>query len=346
MFVKKLITLAASLAAVSFGALASADTIVFKNGDRLTGTVLEMTDGKIKFKPAAIGAEVLIDSVDISTFSTDGLIDLQLADGTIVKQKVDAAGDGRVSFTGAAGAQEVGLTDLKSINPRTGWKGNIRGGFIINRGNTDNESFNAGFDLWRRSEQDRYKFGGQYSLTNSEDSEGDKSATTDNWTVFGQYDYFFNEKLYGYGRVQVDHDRIAELQYRITPGVGLGYQWHEDAVWNFNTEGGVAYVYEKYEEPDDATPDFDDDDAYLALRLAYHYDRKLNDKVLLFHNLEYLPGLDDLGNFQINTDIGLRTALTANMFSEFKFELRHDSQPAEGSKDNDLRYIFAIGWQF
>jgi len=342
--VKSAIKLAA-LAAISFGAtFAAADTITFKNGDKLTGTVVEMIDGKIKFKSPAVG-EIVIDSLDVSTFSTDGLIDLQLADGTIVKQQVSAGEEGKISVSSEAGAQQYDISSIKGINPRTGWNGSLVGGFIINRGNTENESYRAAFDINRRSEQDRIRFGGAYNLTRESDDDGGKTSTVDNWFTFGQYDYFFNEKLYGYARLQVDHDRIAALEYRITPSLGLGYQWVEGPVWNFNTEGGVAYVYEKYEDNDDI-PDFDDDDSYVALRLAYHYDRRLNDKVLLFHNLEYIPAIDDLNNFQINTDLGIRADLTAKMFAEFKFELKHDSTPAAGAKENDFRYIFGIGWAF
>lgn len=323
---------------------AFADVIVFKNGDKISGKIVEMRDGKLRISSAVAG-EVIVDTVDVATFSTDDLIDVQLADGTIVKQKVEPVGDGRVAIVGEAGTQEVALGQLKSINPRTGWTGNVRGGLVINSGNTNNESYHAAFDLRRRSEIDRYTFGGEYNLERSEDSDGDKIRTTDNWKAFGQYDYFFNEKLYGFGRLQVEHDAIAALEYRIAPSIGLGYQWHESPVWNFSTEAGVAYVYEKYEDQDD-DPNFDDDDSYMAVRLAYHYDRKLNDRLLLFHNLEYLPGLDDINNFNLNTDIGLRTDLTKSMFAEFKFEWRHDSQPAAGSRDNDLRYIVAVGWAF
>lgn len=347
--VKRSMIAAAALAAATVVAgvgagTASADVIVFKNGDKITGKIVEMRDGKLRMTSAVAG-DVIVDTVDVATFSTDDLIDVQLADGTIVKQKVDPVGDGRIAISSEAGVQEVSLADLKSINPRTNWTGNVRGGLVINSGNTNNETYHAAFDLGRRGEDNRWAFGGEYNLERSEDSDGDKITTTDNWRTFGQFDQFFNDRLYGFARIQVEHDSIAQLEYRISPSIGLGYQWHESPEWNFRTEGGVAYVYEKYEDQSD-DPDFDDDDSYVALRLAYHYDRRLNDRMTLFHNLEYLPGLDDIDNFNLNTDIGLRADMTTNMFAEFKFEWRHDSQPAEGARENDLRYIIAVGWAF
>lgn len=341
---KRKILLAA--AAMAVGANAMADVVVFKNGDKLTGTVVELVDGKLKLNSPAVG-DVLIDTLDIQTFSTDGLIDLQLADGVIVKQKVEAGSDGKITIIGIGGQTEYEISSLKSINPRTGWRGNVRGGLSIQNGNSKNEDYYFAFDLLNRTETDRYIFGGDYNLQRRKNSDtGNRESTTDNWKVFGQWDHFFDEKLYGYGRVQVDHDSIANLKYRVSPGIGLGYQWHESPIWNFTTEGGLNYVYERYDD-DDSDPDFDNDNSYIAVRGAYRYDRKLNDKVLLFHNFEIIPSIEDpVDVFTLTTDLGVRANMTNNMFTEARVELKHNSEPAAGSSKSDVRWIVSVGWAF
>jgi hypothetical protein len=75
-------------------------------------------------------------------------------------------------------------------------------------------------------------------------------------------------------------------------------------------------------------------------------DKKVNDKVTLFHNLEYVPSLEDAEEFNINADAGVRATLTEKMFAEFKFQWKHDSEPAPGAQENDLRYILGVGWSF
>lgn len=337
--------LAAIAVACSAPPAALADSIVFKNGDKISGKIVDMQDGKIRIKSAVAG-EIMVDTVDVATFSTDDLIDLQLTDGTIVKQKIDPVGDGRVAIAGAAGQQEVSIGSLKSINPRTEWKGSVVAGALFTRGNTDTDSANVSFDITRRSERDRYFFGGQYNWGREEDPEGDKFTSVENWTLNGKYDYFFNDKTYGFASLRVDHDRIAALEYRLVPALGLGYQWEEGPIWNFWTEAGLAYVYEKYEEPSPPVPDFDDDSSNFSLRLAYHYDRKLNERVSMFHNVEYYPSLEDLNDFLFITDLGFRATVMSDMFAEFKVEWRHDSEPAEGFRNNDLRYVLGLGWAF
>lgn len=342
---KTLAVVAAALAAIGLSGALSADSITFKNGDRITGTILDMAGGKIRIKSDVAG-EIIVDSLDVATFSTDAPIDLQLPDGNIVKEKVEAVGEGRVAIGGEDAKRELEVGSLKSINPRTGWKGSVVAGGVFTRGNTDTDAANVSFDLTRRSEIDRYTLGGQYNWGRQKEGDGAKRTTIENWTAQGKYDYFFNDKLYGFASMRVDHDRIAGLYVRLVPSVGLGYQWQEGPVWNFWTEGGLAYVYEKYYDPSPPIPGFDDEDGNISLRLAYHYDRKINDKLLVFHNLEYYPSLESLSNYLVITDLGLRASMTARMFAEFKVELRHNSEPAEGFKDDDLRYVVGLGWTF
>jgi putative salt-induced outer membrane protein YdiY len=156
--------------------------------------------------------------------------------------------------------------------------------------------------------------------------------------AMAKYDKFWTEKLYGYATFKIEHDRIANLNYRLAPGVGIGYQWIETPSENFNTEVGVSYVYEDY--------DPGDNDDFVALRLAYHYDRKLADNVKFFHNFEILPSVEDLGDYILTTDIGLRLDLTEHFFTEGRIELQRDSQPAPDTQKNDVRYILGVGWAF
>ena len=53
----------------AFAASATADEIVFNNGDRLTGKVLSADGGKLKIKTDVAG-EVTVDLKDVKTFST------------------------------------------------------------------------------------------------------------------------------------------------------------------------------------------------------------------------------------------------------------------------------------
>ena len=68
----------------------------------------------------------------------------------------------------------------------------------------------------------RYLFGRQ-----RDPDTGDKTVTSDTWHVKGKYDYFFSPRFYGYLNGKVEQDNIANLDLRLTPGGGVGYQFAE-----------------------------------------------------------------------------------------------------------------------
>lgn len=330
---------AALAAVVSMTGFARADEIIFKNGDKLTGKIGVLDGGKLTIKTAVAG-EVKVDMKDVQTFSSDAPIDLKLADGTVLHQPVVQGKPGTVDLAagGNVAPQAISLDAVRKINePPIHWIGTLTVGGFLARGNTNSEVLNAGADFTRRSEFDRITFDGNYNYSKAKDpATGVKSTTSDNWNTEAKYDYFINPKLYAYADVKVAKDRIAFLDLRFAPGVGLGYQWYETPDFNFRTEGGVGYFYERFTN--------DGTHQNGSLRLAYHVDKKLGDKVKIYHDLEYYPKFDSTADFFVTTDAGIRLTLTKSMFTEFKAQLDHNNRPAPGRQKDDTRYLVNVGW--
>lgn len=336
-------------AGVLFSALTCAalpalgDEVIFLNGDRLTGKVVNAADGKITIQSDVAGT-VTVDLAKVKTFSTDQPVELHVGEKNVLSTKVEKGeADGTVRATGGDGvaAQAVALKDLRKINPPpVKWTGTVTANATITRGNSNTDNVGISINAERRADKDRITLNAGYLYGRQEDpTTGDENTTTDNWFLFGKYDYFFSPKFYAFASSRIERDRIAFLDLRFTPAGGVGYQWVEREDFKFNTEAGLAWVYEDFSN----TAESND---YFAARFAYHLDKRINDKVTAFHNLEYLPSVEDLDEFNVNADIGLRASLTAQMFTEFKFEWRYDSEPAPGAHENDLRYLIGVGWTF
>lgn len=329
-------------AVLCFACSALADEVVFKNGDRLTGKIVKADGGKLTIASKVAG-EVTVDLADVTTFSSDGPVEVLLNDGTKINQRIAAADEGKfgVAAGGAIAPQAFPIASVKKVNPPpVAWTGSLTAGALITRGNSKSDNFNLSFDAVRRTDMDRITLGATYLYGRQKDqSTGDESTTVDNWSVDGKYDYFFTPKFFGYANVQVQKDRIADLDLRFIPGAGLGYQWVETPKLNFFTEGGLSWVYEQYSHPDDTRE-------HAALRLAYHVDWQCNDKVKLFHDLEYLPSLSSWSEYLVNADAGVRADITGSFFSEFKVVADYNSKPADDHDKTDLRYLLGVGWKF
>jgi putative salt-induced outer membrane protein YdiY len=331
------------------GGAARADEIFFKNGDRLTGQIVRLEDGVVVFQSKALG-EVRFQAAELESFKSDQPLDVRLADGTKARAAVSDGAEGQVTIApGTPTARRVPTEQVRAINPKEGWSGAVMAGLIVTRGNSNTENANVEADVERRRVQDRVTAGARYLFGRQRDPDtGDKTVTSDTWHVKGKYDYFFSPRFYGYLNGKVEQDNIANLDLRLTPGGGVGYQFFERPDFKAMGEAGLTYVYEKYSSPDDASAtEFREHNEYLSGRLAYKLEKRyLNDRLTLFHNAEYLPSLHDVEDYLINADAGMRVGVTGSMFMEYKLSLTYDAMPAPGASNSDVRHLLSVGWKF
>lgn len=322
--------------------LAYGDQVEFKSGDRLSGTVKSVAGGKMVFDSAVAGP-LTLKMESIKTFSTDNPIEIVQTNGVVVVQKVVAGAAGVVIVQPEAKQQPttLPLADIATVNPEgVNWVGSLVAGAVLTRGNTESSIASVGAEALRRADDYRINLGAGYYFANQRDNDtGDNSTSADNWFLKGKYDYFFTKKFFGYANIKYEKDRIAYLDMRVTPGVGLGYQWIERADLNFFTEAGLTYAHEVYTDPNDTRD-------YMAARFAYHLDYVLNDYVKGFHNFEIIPNVEEYQAFLISADVGIRADLTERIFLEAKAQLAYNSEPSDNREKKDLRYTVGLGWSF
>jgi hypothetical protein len=334
------LALSTALCAALLTSTLRADEVILSNGDKVTGKIGNIAGGKMKFTSDSLG-EITIDMEKVKSYTTDAPAEIRLKPKGEVKEKIASATTQEVT---TQGGQKIATSDIKQINPPAEkWTGGVVVNGMLTNGNSHSETLGIDFAAALRRDHDdvddRFSLAGGYHFGRQRDpSTGDSSTNVDDWFAQGKYDNYWTPQWYGYALFRVDHDQIANLNYRLAPGVGIGYQWIEQPTMNFSTEAGISYVYEDYSN--DGTNEF------LALRLAYHFDKKLNDVFSLFHNLEYLPAFEDPGDYILNVDGGVRAKISKSFFTEFKVEWRRDSTPAPGALKNDLRFLLGVGWAF
>jgi putative salt-induced outer membrane protein YdiY len=323
------------------GAPALADEVIFLNGDRLTGKIVSAAAGKLVLKTDAAG-DVTIDLAKVKTFSTDEPVVVKKTDETApLRTRVGAAAEGQVQTEPAPGASApVPIGQIAFINPPVPeWHGSLALNGLFTSGNTETQQIGFTGNAHKRWEHDRLTFDAAYTFGRQKDPDtGDENTTTDYGRISGKYDHFFTKKFYGYALAKAEHDGVADLEYRLSPSIGVGYQWFESPTFNLSTEAGLAYVYEKFED--------EDANDFLGPRLAYSVDWIPVAPLLLYHTLEYLPAFDDFGDFLLNLAAGAKVKLTKAFFTDLRFEFAHDSTPAPGRDKSDLRLLLGVGWQF
>jgi putative salt-induced outer membrane protein YdiY len=318
------------------------DEIRLKNGDRLTGKIVRLVDGKLVLKSDVAG-EVTVNLSNIQTLSSDEPIIVNLKDGTSLKQKISSSEAGRFAIAGdeTVKAQEFAVTDIVSINPPIPkWKGNISAGITSTHGNTKTESITGSANLSKRTQKDRTILSADYAKSKQNDSDtGEEVTIEDWWRAHAKYDYFLSKKMYGYLDGRYEKDAIAELERRVAIGIGGGYQWIESAGMNFSTEFGLASLYEKFDNQTESNSD-------ITAQLGYNFDKKLRKNLSFINTLTYYPALEKPSDYYLTTTAELRADVSAAMFMNFKTIFNYDSTPAIGAGNTDVKYFLGLGYSF
>ena len=318
-----------------------ADEIWINNGDHITGTVKKMEDKVLIFKTPYAG-EVSIKWDEITAVTTDSPIEMLLHDNTSFFGSLVPASEGQIELQLVDETAErltFDLIEVKAINPTPPERGlqikawlNI--GVKVETGNTDTEEYDVDGRFSLRSEKSRFIIYGEYEL---DKADGDKTAEKSKG--FGKYDRFLTQKFYIYGSTFFETDANKDLDLRLVPSAGPGYQFYETELTNLSVELGPAYVIEKYDESDD--------DDYVAAQSKINFDHYLYKKIFQFFHFDLLLlSLEDTSDIFLISRTGIRMHFYKyfNLTAQWNWEW--DNDPAPGDDRSDHEYILSVGVQY
>lgn len=233
---------------------------------------------------------------------------------------------------GAAAAEPEAVEPVKE-EKKSLWKRSAGLGFTITQGNTDSMLGSANIRASRKSGKHELALGADATYG---ETEGTKQ--TEVYRGFTQYNYLFEERIYGGFKGDAMRDVVADIDYRFTLAPLAGYYFIKNEKTILAGEAGPAYIYEKQGV---------EAEGYVTLRLAERFEHSFNERVSLWQSIEYLPQVDDYtDNFLIYSEIGVEASLTDKVSLRTYAQHFYDNQPAPGRKEGDLRWINALNLSF
>jgi len=330
--------------AILFLALSSAmaDEIRLKNGDRISGKIISMEEGKLLLRTGYAG-ELSVKWSEISTLKTDDQIKVILSDETALQGTTNPSEEGKMKLKMGKIVETVSfnLADVKSINPKpkaieptVKLKGHLNAGLTTTKGNTETETHHLDGEFVARTAKNRYTLGAEIDRA---DEEGKK--TVNNALGYMKYDHFLTKKFYLYSNALLEKDEFKDLNLRTALGIGAGYQFLETPLTNLSAEAGITYINEDY--------DTGSDKSYPAGRWSVNFDRYLFEKnVQLFHFHEGFMGLEDTDDLFIRSRTGIRIPIYKNFNATAQYNYDWDKNPSAGRKKTDEMVLLTLGYQW
>jgi hypothetical protein len=327
--------------------LCMADEIIFLNGDRLTGKLLNIKDTNITFNPELMGT-ITFDISKTESISTDEPVKINFDNGTAITTTSVIFKDGKVSIKGIeTGAvinvapQEVFSVSKPGASRVANWTGSISGGFTKTDNDEDTTTFNSILKLKRRSPKHRLRTRGLFFVEREKDSETRRhEATEENLTADMRYDYFFHKKYFWFASENYKRDIINNLDYRLITGSGLGYQWLDTATKQLDLTGGFAYTTEQY-----SANNIEEDNSYLSYLFGINLDCELWDKLTVNLDATITPNVEDLSEYIARGFGGVKLMVTKKLFVNFNTIFEYNSK-AKRADSTDTKFLLGFGWDF
>jgi putative salt-induced outer membrane protein YdiY len=334
-----------------------ADTVVLKNGDRLTGTAVKLEGGKLTFKTAYADA-IAIAWDQVSNLKVDKALVLPQDKGNLSVTSIDRTDAGLVLTTASgnttldAAAVAVLRTPADqvayeaSLHPGWGhaWTIAANASLALAKGNSDTETFGAGFTAIRATRTDKTSL--YFNTLYGRDNKAE--ITSANTTGGGaRYDHNLNPKLFAFGSGDFLTNGLQDLELRSTVSGGFGWHAFKDKNQFLDVTGGLAWTHESYSAVASAdTTSVGSSDSFAALNFGEQYSRKFGASSVLTEQANFFPDISHLGRIEFNVNSSFSTKIAKVFNWVTTFSDNYTSFPPNGTLSNDVILTTGLGVTF
>lgn len=310
---------------------AVASEVMLKNGDRVSGRIVQRTDKQVVIETDYAGP-VTIDASHI-----DKILDEEPLAGADL---AEAAPDEPINkATPPPPLKPVPrlIGDGPLYGLANGWDGNANVGLSYTSGNSQTTTMTTGIQAVKTGGRDKLTIYAR-SLWNSNRNSG-SHITTQN-AVWGglRYDRNLNDRVFGFVSYDFERDRPKRLNFRSVAGGGLGHQ----TIKTERTEleflvGGAWNRSWQQSGPNTDTPEA------LAGNTLKH---KFHDRLKIRQTLTYSQNITDRNEFRFIFDTTLSADVTKRIGWYVTIGDRFNNDPVGNSKQNDFLFTTGMRWNF
>lgn len=314
--------------------------ITLKNGDRVSGKIIEQTDDAVVIETPYAG-KIRIGRSHIERIAEPASAKAAPAVAPVKagpapeNAKRAAAEEPSAAGPVPVKKRELAFTD-RVRRVVTGWDGNANIGFSYTSGNSNNITMTTGLRAVRATPQ-----GGMTiyfrSLWNS--NHGSLSATTTQNAFWGgaRYDRNLTRKMFGFLSYDFERDKPRRLSFRSVAGGGLGHR----SVKNDRTEleflAGLAWNRTWQAGADTDTPEG------LA---GVNFKQKINSRFRFQNTFTFFQNVTDVNEYRILFDASVTADITPRVGVYFAVGNRFNNDPLGNAKRNDFLLTTGLKWNF
>ena len=285
-----------------------AGEVHLSNGDVINGNVTQETETSITIESATFG-NITVKKADITK-----LIAPELGKDPVWKGKVGA---GYSATTGVTETHDIYLLAEADKKYDNGNEWNLRADYFLSKNGDETTKKDAGASV-------------RYAYTFWEPEE---KPTNDNFV-----DLFKAERIQNYYKLSIEHDELADIEYRILGETGFSYWMDDRDDWKARFDLGLGYSYTSYL----AGPDSDSSELLVIPSL---YLEKTFSSAVLSEHLTWYPVVGAFQDYRLVSVTKLSTPLSNSFGLDLALINEYDNSGRVKDK-NELKFISALTYAF
>jgi len=319
-----------------FAAPANADEVWLVNGDSFSGTVQILQNGVLTFR-TLFSDVVKVPWREIAGLATTREVRVTVRNrGWRIARIVPGPEGSLRLLTNIGVSVDTPLNDVVTIvRPQSGiiMTSRAEAGGLVATGASNVSSLHlAGLITWRTL---------QNQTSVDLNVNGAKTAgfqTARNLASTFRHQEFLTDHIYANGNLILNNDVFRDLDLRVAPGVGIGYQTLRYDVVSFSIDGGGGYVSELHR--------VEADRSYWAARETIKFEWFVMPRRLqIYHQEDGYFGLTGGENQFVQTRSGVRLIVVGGLLMSAELGLNYDRRPSLGQGSVDRRFAITLGYQ-
>lgn len=321
----------ATLILLSFAANVFASEITLKNGDRLSGKIVDENDDSVVIETVYAG------KVTIARAHIDKII-ANPAPKAAPKPVATAPAKSEKPIA-AESKPAVAIRNSSGFASRVrrivgGWEGNANIGFSYTSGNANNVTMTTGLRAAKVRPQDGFTIYAR-SLWNS--NHGSQITTQNAFWGGARYDRTLNKKVFGFVSYDFERDKPRRLDFRSVVGGGLGHRTIKSDRTELELFMGGAWNRTWQANQDTNTPEG------LA---GFNFKHRINDKLRVQNAMTYFQNVTDRVEYRFILDSTISVDVTKKIGFFISVGDRYNNDPIGTSKKNDFLVTTGLKWNF
>jgi len=209
------------------------------------------------------------------------------------------------------------------------WQGNAALSFSRSAGNTNGTTYSISIDEARTTDSNKLS---AYASALYGKNQGVVSA--DKTRLGSRYDHNLSPKLFGFGQLEFEQDRMANLDLRSSLGAGLGYHVLKAEDVTFDVFGGLSQNRSDMMTGETVSTS--------ELIMAEESTHSLTENTRLKQKLSYYPSTQTSGKYRTVFDSSLVINLNSTMGLSISLQNKYNSDIGAGVKHSDTVFLTGL----